>query len=62
MAEIKIVITIPESEYEEWSEYQEERTVAQGIEAVKTSVKADIRAMFRRDWVKRFEIEVTHNP
>lgn len=52
--EIIIKITIPESEYKEWNEYQ-----VHGIEGAMESIKDDVRQRLRQDFVRNFEIEVT---
>lgn len=55
MAEIVVKITVPESEYKTWSEFQEE-----GVESCMQSIRQDLSMRLRQDYVKEFQIEVLH--
>jgi hypothetical protein len=57
MAQIEIKITIPDHEYENWDEYRED-----GIDMVKMSIKKQISDRLKQDYVRSFEIDVTHEP
>jgi hypothetical protein len=56
MAQIHIKITIPDYEYENWDEFNE-----YGIEVVKTSIKKQISDRLKQDYIRCFEIEVSHD-
>jgi hypothetical protein len=55
MAEVVVKITIPDYEYKEWCEYEKD-----GVVGVKKSLKDDLIKILRQDYVKHFEIEVSH--
>ena len=55
MAQIEIKITIPAHEYENWDEFHQD-----GIEMVKMSIKKQISDRLKQDYVRSFEIEVSH--
>jgi len=52
MAEVKITITIPSSEYEGWNEFEDD-----GVEAVKMVMRKDVTAMLRHQYIQDFEVE-----
>jgi hypothetical protein len=56
MAEVVVKITIPDYEYNQWSEYEKD-----GVDGVKKSLKDEISQRLRQDYVQDFEIEVSHN-
>jgi hypothetical protein len=55
MKQVKVIITIPYSEYKEWDEFR-----AEGVEMVKLSIKHDLTQRLKKDGVNDFKIEVEH--
>lgn len=53
MPKIKVIITIPDYEYEEWDEFQK-----YGIDAVEKSLREDISHRLRQDFVRHFDIDI----
>ena len=54
MARIKITITIPDYEYENWNDFQD------GIEEMMANLKAEIRQDLKSRFIKSFEVESEH--
>ena len=55
MANIEIKITIPESEYKEWEDFQH------GEVEIMANLRAEIRDYLKRRFIMSFEIESEHN-
>ena len=55
MAQVEVKITIPDSEYEGWNEFAED-----GVEEVKMSIRKTVSDALKRDYIRKFDIEVTH--
>jgi hypothetical protein len=54
MARIKVTITIPDYEYENWNDFQD------GIEEMMANLKAEIREDLKSRFIKSFEVESEH--
>lgn len=52
MDEVTITITIPESEYKKWNEYETD-----GVALVKMNLKRDLREALKNLYIRDFEIE-----
>ena len=55
MAQIKIEITIPDYEYQEWTDY-----LVDGAPMVMMNLRKQISDRLRQDWIRHFEIDVIH--
>lgn len=53
MEEVTITITIPESEYKKWNEYETD-----GVTLVRMNLKRDLREALKNLHIRDFEIEV----
>lgn len=56
MSEITVKISIPESEYKQWNDYE-----SGGVEKSTQTLKRELRDIFDKLGIRDFELEVTHN-
>jgi hypothetical protein len=55
MAQIKVTITIPETEYKQWDEFRTD-----GVQMVMQSLRNDLSQRLREDFIKDFDINTEY--
>lgn len=55
MAQIKVTITIPETEYKQWDEFRTD-----GVQMVMQSLRTDLSKRLLEDYIVDFDIKTEH--